>query len=73
MELLILAAVRKRYRGARYFCQDGRIPSGVSAKFAIDSLHKNALQWAISSQSGKEEFLTTKDTEEHQDHQKPYR
>jgi hypothetical protein len=38
------------------FCQDGRIPSDASAKFAIDSLLRNLLQWAISSQSRKERF-----------------
>jgi hypothetical protein len=34
--------------------------------FAIDSLRKSALQWAISSQTGKEQLLTIKDTKEHQ-------
>src|SRR5438309_12011130 len=36
---------RKRYRSARWFCQDGRIPIFVLYNFAIDSVSKSALQW----------------------------
>jgi hypothetical protein len=61
------SSVRKRYIGPRWFCQDGRIPREQLAKFAIDSLRESALQWAISSQSEKEQLLTTKDTKEHQE------
>jgi hypothetical protein len=39
------ATVRKRYRGVRWFCQDGRIPIITSYYFVIDSVSQSALQW----------------------------
>jgi hypothetical protein len=40
-------------------CQDGRMPILALYYFAIDSDRRNGLQWAISSQTGKEQLLTT--------------